>query len=834
MRSHAAVALIFFLSQVCKIQAEQKVLTDHTKIEISQKHFSSPSQYAPAKSDETESLAANTEAELFLTSTGENTIENGVFTARENVELIYGPVSLYADLMTYDVNTGWARAEGHARLFRGDGTLLVGDQMEYNTRTGEVRTTVTRGVMLPFVFSTRKTESSPGAQSAVNEESDDIKEQKPPIEYTFNNAYLSLENTQNPGFRITAKSVHHRRDINRTVFRNVTMYAGKVPVMWWPKITYQPGSSDFALQATPGFNSEWGAFLLLAYGLEVRPGLYTRPRLDFRSLRGLAGGLDTHWFHGKRLNSTDGKLGQGSFNFYIAGDSSPIGAPEEGRPDDHLRYLFHVKEKFYFTSSRDFYLSLSGDILSDATVVRDFFPAQYRLERQPNNHLEIVKRFPNAQASLLVRPQFNPFFETVEKLPEIRVDFPRQQILGNLPLYYSGQSSLARLKRRFASTDESIRPYSDYNATRLDNYHELGTPLRLFDALQLYASTGWRGTFYDDSLPRYRKIFPEGKKYRFRDNIRVFDEDTVVKFHRINGTSDNSIFRSLFTLNLEGSLKFHRICNYQKPAWGIDQIRHIAQPWFHFSYIPRPWKSSQSQIMQFDQRFGSTRLDPLSFPQYNSVDNIPERLTLRLGLDHRFQTKRDGQNYTLVQISSYIDIDPWKKTYTDLTSNLFNEIILSPVNWFRVALFSSTDIHSGGHHEYNTSFNWQIVRPLSLEVSHRFLDNSDIFRDSNQLSAQFFWRVNENWAIATRHTFEFSDISLRSDSNNTLRSHEYSLHRDLSSWRASLTTRWDNNTVRDEFSVFLSLTLKSFPELQIPLGYTAQATDSDTNISLLP
>ncbi len=763
------------------------------------------------------------DTDLFLTSTGESTVENGVFTARQNVELLYGKVSMYADEIIYDSHTRWARAFGNVRLFRGDGTLLVGQSMEYNTRTGEVRTGITRGVMLPFLFSTDQTVSSDAGTPPPPRRRQT--QQPAPIEHTFSRAKLFFENIQNPSFRITARSVHHRPDINRTVFRNVTMYVGNIPVMWWPKLVYHPGRSDFALQVTPGYNSEWGAFLLLAYGLEVRPGLYARPRLDFRSAHGIAGGLETRWFHGQRRNTSLGQRGQGEFSFYLADDRSPTDPVEHSRPSPGIRYRFKAKEKFFFTPTRDFYLSMTGDVLSDATFVRDFFPNDYRLLRQPDNHIEITKRFPQAQASLLVRPQLNPFFETVERLPEIRFDIPRQSILSIPSLYYSGQSSLTRLQRKFANNDNQLRPFGNYNATRLDTYHQFSTPIRVFNPVQLVASVGWRGTYYDDSLPRYREILLSERKFRFRDNVRTLDDDTQIQFRQIPDSGGGAVWRSLFDFNLEGSVKLHRIYDYSKPRWGIEKLRHVVEPWFQFSYIPEPKTSTEAQIMLFDQRFGSTRLNPLTFPQYNSIDDISERFTLRLGLDHRFQTYRDGQNQNLLTLSTYIDVDPLQKSYPQTTSNLFNELSFQPVPWLRVDFLASTDVHTGGYHEYNTSLQWQITQPMVLRLTHRFLNNSDFFRDSNQLSAQWFVRINENWAFSTSHTFEFSETQQRI--SNFLRSQEYTLHRDLSSWRATLSMRWDYNTAsQDEFSIFLSFTLKAFPEVVIPIGISSTQSTS--------
>lgn len=771
------------------------------------------------------------DAELIITSVGENTIEGGVFTARDSVELLYGRVSLYADEMSYDMTTGWASATGNVRLFRGDGTMLTGPAMSYNTRTGEVRAESIRGVTWPFVVETDSVKSEPRGETAQNtgrsangvEASGHTSTEASTGQYLLGRSLASTENKQQPGFRVTARSVHHSPAHNRTIFRGVTMYAGKVPIMWWPRLTYEPGGSDFALQATPGYNSEWGAFLLLAYGLEVRPGLYTKPRLDYRTQRGVAGGLDTHWFHGKRLNSRDGERGQGFFNFYIADDTSPVRVPEDGKPNSRVRYRLTARERYYFNASRDLYLSLTADVLRDATVVRDFFPNEYVLERQPDNHAELVKRWPEMQASLLVRPQVNAFFETVERLPEVRLDLTRQQLFTGLPLYYASQSSLARLQRRFATNDRIPSPVSDYNATRLDTYQELSVPLRLARVLNLVTAAGWRGTWYDDSLPEFRTLLIGERRLRFRDNVLVLDEDTPIKFRRIENTGGAPVGRSVFALNIEGSTKLSRTYNWNSERWGIQGLRHVVEPWFHFSYIPNPVKSTRSRLMLFDERFGTTRPNPLSFPQYNSVDDISSRLTLRLGLNQRFQTLRDGRNHNLLILSTYIDVDPDQKTYSEVTSNLFNEVAFSPVPWLSLLFFGSSDLHSGGYHEYNTALQWQIARPLAVRLSHRFLDNSSDFRDSNQVSMRWMWRIDDNWFFSTRHVFELLDPGVpgRSLWQDLLRTQEYTISRDLTSWRASLTARWDNNRLmRDEFSVYLTLTLKAFPDLNIPLNYS--------------
>jgi hypothetical protein len=74
--------------------------------------------------------------------------------------------------------------------------------------------------------------------------------------------------------------------------------------------------------------------------------------------------------------------------------------------------------------------------------------------------------------------------------------------------------------------------------------------------------------------------------------------------------------------------------------------------------------------------------------------------------------------------------------------------------------------------------------------------------------------VNDNWGFSFRETFEFND--------SVLESQRYEVHRDMSSWVASLgllarSNEQDGKQVND-YGVILTFTLKDLPAFKIPVS----------------
>ena len=84
------------------------------------------------------------------------------------------------------------------------------------------------------------------------------------------------------------------------------------------------------------------------------------------------------------------------------------------------------------------------------------------------------------------------------------------------------------------------------------------------------------------------------------------------------------------------------------------------------------------------------------------------------------------------------------------------------------------------------------------------------FYDSNLASFSTYTRLSDEWGFSTVHRFEAAD--------NTLEIQQYQIHKDLSSWTASVgAIVRDNRGSEDEFGILMSLTLKAFPKLTVPL-----------------
>jgi hypothetical protein len=95
-------------------------------------------------------------------------------------------------------------------------------------------------------------------------------------------------------------------------------------------------------------------------------------------------------------------------------------------------------------------------------------------------------------------------------------------------------------------------------------------------------------------------------------------------------------------------------------------------------------------------------------------------------------------------------------------------------------------------------------------LGHFYLQDHPFFRDSSLASFSTYTRLSDQWGFSTVHRFEADD--------GTLEVQQYQIHRDLASWTASIgAIIRDNRGGEEEFGVLLSLTLKAFPKITVPL-----------------
>jgi hypothetical protein len=105
------------------------------------------------------------------------------------------------------------------------------------------------------------------------------------------------------------------------------------------------------------------------------------------------------------------------------------------------------------------------------------------------------------------------------------------------------------------------------------------------------------------------------------------------------------------------------------------------------------------------------------------------------------------------------------------------------------------------------------ARNLSFTVGHRYIDGNSFFSDNSQLDFLAYWKINDHWAVSLYEQYEFV--------SEVLQYQRYLVHRDLSSWIASVGAEVRDNQGGDpDLGVLLVLTLKDAPQVTLPLAFS--------------
>jgi LPS-assembly protein len=699
-----------------------------------------------------------------ITAEGANSYQDGIAYAEGNVVVRYGLDTIYADQITFDEKKREVTARGNVRIFAENQTYR-GEFLTYNLESQQVRSEDFRTAQ-ERMFAYGENVESPAADYFV-----------------ITNGGLTTENREEPSYTLRAGTLEIYPD-DLAVFRNVAVYIGKVPVMWLPYVAVPLGGNMDAFEFGAGSRSDWGSFVMGSYTTALDSQWTTTLHSEFRSRRGPSGGVDVFY------NPLPGR--QANFkSFWIQDWDTGIDLDPEERPvePDETRYRFGFQSVYELTP--DLTARADLNIWSDRHVTEDFYPDEFREEREPDNYLELTYYDPNFTATILGRFQVNNLFSPPERQPEFLLEFKRQKLF-NTPLTYEGETGFVYFNRevdRDFAADTGAMPY---DAVRYDTFHQLLFPRQYFGWLSVTPSAGVRGTYYSDS--------------------------------NLGDDPGGNAKRLAFNAGLDASFKLSRTwADVQMPHLGIEGLRHVIEPYATALYIPKP-NLSTDDFAGFDSRLQSTRLQPLTFTAFNSADSITEVGAVRHGVRNTLQTKRDGMNYDLLDWAIYAQANFLRADHTnfsgmpgytdmgllsdDLYSHIFNEIEFRPLPWLRYELYAGAPLVSDTFAEVFQKLTWQVHPSVELEFKHRYLNNLDIdgisFDDSQSIGFGTFWRLDENWQVAGEVNFEADD--------KTLEESTLTLYRDLRAWKSGMTlARRDERDNDVEYLVYLTLTLKAFP-----------------------
>lgn len=731
-----------------------------------------------------------------ITCEGETRFVEGVAVAENNVIIHYGNLSVYADYVQYNPETRDVLAIGNVRIYR-DGRLVEGNRVLYNLETKTLRSNGFRTSATPFFA---KGETINSLLQGNGYEGQDI--------------IATTSDSSKPDYFVRAGTARVHPNEYLTL-SNVTVYVGTTPVFWFPYV-YQSLKDDVGISFTPGYSSDWGTYLLTRYGIPVSDTTKAALLLDLRTARGVAAGIETKSVFGP------GNKSWANFQAYYAADSASDTnhTAETIQPVTSDRYRLNFQSRTYLTD--DLYGTANFTKLSDYRFLRDFYPNLYRTDPQPDNVFSLTQWDERYALTATVRAQVNNFFDTTERLPEVAFDVTRQPLfvppLFKSPVFYESETSAGELSRSFGtlSSIDANHPMAtsvllkDYNAARFDTFHQFTLPQTYGGWLSIIPRIGLRATAYSNGATSELISMQQVSGLDLRDNAQTL----------LQQKSGGTTFRPVFNAGLDASFKVSREWEeIQSRTLALDGLRHVIQPYTDFSFV-RTGEDPMG-ILQFDRLTPSTEIPAIGFPQFTSIDSIPNWTIWRFGVRNTLQTRRGDSTINILENNTFFNANLESPEYPGLPtegsfSNLCNKLTYNPYAWLYVTMDTQIPLETGGFTQVNTDAHFLASEDLSLTLGHRYLDNNPYFLNSSNLRFGAYYRINDNWAFSFTDQYEFSD--------STMQQQNYAIHRDLSSWVASLGVVIKENrnsttgaTVSD-VGILLTFTLKALPSMRLPLS----------------
>ena len=651
-----------------------------------------------------------------------------------------------ADTVTMNTDTGDVEADGNVRL-QHDDLVWSSEHIYYNFKTRQ---------MHAQQFRTGKAPTFASGQGLSADITNHI--------FTATNAFITVDDIDNPAFKVRAKYMKIIPG-KKIIAHNATLRVGEVPIFYFPYYARNLGPYANNFNFTPGYRSSFGPFILGSYHYYFSPDLDTVLHLDYREKRGVGVGDDLHYHFGR--------WGEGTFRYYYLHDLDPNASTTNSIPNNRQRVNF----SYLATPYTNFQVRSVVRYQRDTDIVKEFFEGEYRGNPQPSTYVEANKFWENFSLDAYGQPRVNDFLETQERLPDVRLTGYRQQ-LWDTPFYYESETSAGYYRHLFPETN-GIPLGLSYSANRADTFHQIVLPETFFGFLNITPRVGGRFTYYSSASGP--------------------------------GATTDEIYRKVFNTGAEVSFKASQLWpDVQNDVLQMDGLRHIIQPSVNYAYVPKPNRFGTNEIPQFDTELPSLRLLPIEYPDYNSIDSIDSENVLRLGLNNKLQTKRDGKVVNLVNWDLYTD---WrlKPQHGQTTfADLYSDMTIRPRSWLTVESILRYDVEDGHLNLALHTITFQPNEIWSWSVGHFYL--RDDFSPSptalglgnNLFTSTIFYRMNENWGFRAAHRFDAAD--------GRLEEQDYSIYRDLRSWTAALTFRLRQSSIgQDDYTVAFTFSLKAFP-----------------------
>lgn len=662
------------------------------------------------------------------------------------------PVELNGDTVEYKSDEGKFIASGNVVVHQKDGATLYCDRIEYyrdrqeGHADGHVVLESDKGSVWAdkafYNFQTKK-----GEFTNARIMSSPVFARGATISkirdnyYVMSDGYFTTSDYDDPEWRVKSRQIEVFLG-DKAIARNSTMYLGGIPVMYMPKYVQDLRKNRPHFSIVPGYSKAWGGFILTSYRVYPADGVETVYHLDYRERKGWAYGLD--------VALTPTPVGESLIKTYYLNERT-IGAKHawqsSTRPVEvRERYRAEWRHKWNIDPQTSALLQYYK--LSDSLILKDYFERQYRAEESPDTYFLLTHSTGTSSVDLRVDKRVNRFETKVERLPEVTYSWNNQPV-ADTGFYFKSTNSAVQLEQRIPGAADR-----DHQTVRLLTDNEISRPFKL-GFLEFRPYTGTEQTFY----------------------TRTLDE------------SHNDSLRGVFKTGSDISTKFYRVYDMQFNKMGIEvnSLRHVLTPTVAYQYQHKPTMSSE-KLYPFDTADVRDRIDRFG-----------------LGLESKFQTKRDGKNVDLLRsvLSSNFRMrdDPSGASFGDVT--LDNEF------YFNKYVRTSHDVTYSPDTQRITAANMDLnvtdADRWNLDISRRYaLDSDDI------VTGQISYRFNSKWRTVLYERWNAD--------NGLLQEQQYALVRDLHSWETELSFKNTSGYVNSGSEIWLVFRLKAFPSIAFDGG----------------
>lgn len=534
-------------------------------------------------------------------------MEGNKLIATGHVSIIQGTTKLTADKIEFSRDTKIAVAEGNVVLTSSQG-IISGEKLTYNfdKMTGE--------------FMGAKIISAPyyGAGESVAK----VNEKQ----ITMDRGYITTCDLDKPHYKLKTKKV----DIyphDKIVARNVRMLIGNTGIFYLPRFSQRLDGKP-RVTYVPGYDKQWGAFLLQSWRYELAQDVKGILHLDYREKKAFAIGTDLKY----KIKGG----GEGVIRNYYMNELTPqrnhFWQTKTGKTIAMERFKAEWQHKWSVDDKTE--VNLQYYKLSDANLLKDYFKREYESDSSPQTFFLLTRNMSNGTFSFRVDDRVNRFTSIIERLPEVRYDISSQKI-GSSGLYLKSQNGFANLSHKDASPTEVRK-----ETMRLDTDNEISYPFKI-SFIEMRPYVGSRETYYSKT---------------------------------IDPVNYNSI-RQIFKTGADLSTKFYKVMDVKSNFLGmnINRLRHVITPSVAYLYTHSPTMS------------------PSHFDAFDSVDSLDRSHNIALSLENKLQTKRDNVSFDLLRFILSTDFhlkeNPSKGGFDQVKS----EIEFNPAKWLTFSSDSNFD-----------------------------------------------------------------------------------------------------------------------------------------------